>query len=194
MVSTAKVRSDSDAVTSLAAWSAKARVHTLVSVPNPTDDEADYRRRLGRVIVRLREASGMSQAKLAELVNRSEAALSRWETGKATPSAYDIRRIAVAVELPGEVADLLLYPPAVYDPVMERLFARIERFANERDATQPDPATQAELVDFGTESAIREGTRRQQERRGSPAPAGGSQPPTRRPRGTSAGPSRPEGR
>ena len=61
---------------------------------------------------------------------RSEAALSRWETGKSTPTAFDLRRIAMALELPTEAADILVFPPAVYDPVMDRLFERVEEFAN----------------------------------------------------------------
>jgi DNA-binding XRE family transcriptional regulator len=44
--------------------------------------EREYRRRLGRAIVQLRALHNVSQAWLAEKVGRSEAALSRWETGR----------------------------------------------------------------------------------------------------------------
>lgn len=70
--------------------------------------EREYRRRLGRAIVQLRALKNVSQAWLAEKVGRSEAALSRWETGKATPTAYDLRRIMELLDAP---ADVLLDPP-----------------------------------------------------------------------------------
>jgi len=89
--------------------------------------ERDYRRRLGRVIVQLREAANrMSQAELAERIDRSEAALSRWETGKATPTAFDLRQIAGVFALPGDALSVLIYPPAVYGPEMEHVFDLID--------------------------------------------------------------------
>src|SRR3954465_14661936 len=52
--------------------------------------ETNYKQRLGATITELRVIRRMSQAELAVRVGRSEAALSRWENGKAMPSAYDI--------------------------------------------------------------------------------------------------------
>ena len=80
---------------------------TVASVAGETG-ETDYQRRLGEVIVEVRVLRQMSQAELAVAIDRSEAALSRWETGKALPKAFDLRRIADALDMP---AEWLLYPP-----------------------------------------------------------------------------------
>ncbi len=64
----------------------------------------------------------MSQVHLAEALNRSEAAVSRWETGKATPSAFDLAELARIFGLRDDQLDLLLRPPKPPDgPVAERL-------------------------------------------------------------------------
>ena len=100
-------------------WSPRLRGHSLVVVPTGPN-EREYQRRLGKAITQLRALRGqMSQARLAELLERSEAAVSRWETGKATPSAWDLRRMCEILDAP---ADLLAFPPdAPVSPVAEAL-------------------------------------------------------------------------
>lgn len=94
------------------------RAPTLVAV----EKEAAYRRRLGRVIVELRVLRGFSQEELAGQIDRSTAAVSRWETGKVTPTAWDMRRICEVLDAP---ADLLLFPPDLpVSPIAELLEAR----------------------------------------------------------------------
>lgn len=89
--------------------------------------ERDYQRRLGQAIVQLRVLRHVSQARLAELLERSEAALSRWENGKATPSAWDLRRMCEILDAP---ADLLTFPPdEPVSPVAEALNHRAEEGA-----------------------------------------------------------------
>lgn len=84
--------------------------------------ESDYQRRLGKVLVQLRGLNNMSAATLAERLERSEAAVSRWETGKAAPRAFDLHRIAVLFGLDRETLDLLIFPPnGPVSPVAERL-------------------------------------------------------------------------
>jgi transcriptional regulator with XRE-family HTH domain len=123
MVSRQKVSSDNESLASLAAWSLRHRGLTLVPVSTSTA-EATYRKRLGDAIVQLRTLRGITQATLAERVNRSEAALSRWETGKATPSAFDLVMLAEILDAP---ADLLLSPPeSPVSPIAERLRASAE--------------------------------------------------------------------
>ena len=69
MVSIARPDIATDAATALAAWSARARVHTVPDVAKSVSaDEVEYRKRLGRAIVMLRNAAGLSQATLAERV------------------------------------------------------------------------------------------------------------------------------
>jgi len=68
----------------------------------------------------------MTQEKLAEMVGRSEAAVSRWETGKATPSAIDLRRMSEAFKLKLDELDLLIFPPeSPVSPVAARLAASV---------------------------------------------------------------------
>lgn len=93
-----------------------------------TAAEAEYRRRLGLVIVQLRELNGrMSAATLAEKLNRSEAALSRWENGKATPTAFDVRRLAEIFDLTERQLEILVFPPeGPVSPVAQALAAAVE--------------------------------------------------------------------
>lgn len=148
MVSIGEVHAASAIGTAAAAWSHQARIPTVPDVQQATRDERDYRRRLGKVIVDLRLAANkMSQAELAqEHLHRSEAALSRWENGKATPTAYDLHVIAKTFGLRTEDLHLLIFPPAVYSPEMERLFARVESYVNRLlpNGERVGPAAQAE--------------------------------------------------
>lgn len=128
-MSIAHTHSDSAQTTAMAAWSARSRPPSLDPMAKTlTAEEVDYRRRLGLVIVQLREIHGrMSAATLAEKLNRSEAALSRWENGKATPSAWDLRRLAEIFELTERQLELLVYPPeGPVSPVAQALAAAIE--------------------------------------------------------------------
>lgn len=123
MPSRAEVHRATDAATTVAAWSLRVREHRLTVVPNKPDEQ-DYQRRLGKALVQLRAMRGISQARLAELVERSEAAVSRWETGKATPSAWDIRILCEVLDCP---PDVLIEPPALpVSSVAEELARRIE--------------------------------------------------------------------
>lgn len=89
--------------------------------------ERDYRRLLGPAIVQLRGIRGLTQADLAEAINRSEAAVSRWETGKATPTAWDLRELARVLRLEDDQLDVLLRPPnGPVSPVAERLARAVE--------------------------------------------------------------------
>lgn len=80
------------------------------TVADVTEEEGEtsYLRHLGATIAEVRILSGMSQEQLAAKLNRSAAALSRWENGKVAPTAWDLRRLADILDVP---ADLLLYPP-----------------------------------------------------------------------------------
>lgn len=103
------------------AWSPLSRASTLFLVATTTG-EVEYRRLLGQAIVQLRAIRGLSQAQLAEGIGRSEAAVSRWETGKATPTAWDLREMARILELEDDQVDVLIRPPrGPVSPVAERL-------------------------------------------------------------------------
>lgn len=84
--------------------------HTVDGVAHEEEGETSYLEHLGRTIAEVRILSGLSQDELATALGRSAAALSRWENGKASPSAWDLRRLADVLDVP---PDLLLYPPEV---------------------------------------------------------------------------------
>ena len=115
------------------------RQHRLTVVPTQPDEHL-YRRRLGKAIVQLRAMRGISQEVLAERVGRSEAAVSRWETGKATPSAWDLRMLCEVLDAP---ADVLAFPPELpVSPVAEELARRVEAGARRGQGPADDsPAT-----------------------------------------------------
>lgn len=87
--------------------------------------EAQYLKRLGEVIVEVRVLLGITQADLAVLVDRSEAALSRWETGKASPSAVDLWRLWQRLPVPSR---WLVDPP---ESQVTRADLEIERVSEE---------------------------------------------------------------
>jgi transcriptional regulator with XRE-family HTH domain len=122
-MSIARLALDYDDPTAVAAWSPRDRGRIVTPVPVVvTNQEVEYRRLLGPAIVQLRAIAGISQAQLAERIGRSEAAVSRWETGKATPSAWDLREIARVASLDDDQLDVLVRPPkGPISPVAERL-------------------------------------------------------------------------
>lgn len=97
--------------------------------------EDDYRARLGPTLVELRRRRAKSAAWLAEKINRSEAAISRWETGKVTPTAYDLYRVAEALDVPCE---LLIYPPVREETMVGRALA-----VHDQGASGKAPAARA---------------------------------------------------
>lgn len=158
-----------NAVPSVAAWSARTRPHTRLrrgtDASSGTRLPASGLAHAGRFT---QLDDHLAQPKLAEAVGRSEAALSRWETGKATPSAFDLRRIATAFGMSEEGAYVLIYPPAVYSPEMQRVFESIHGLLHEAAV-----------------SGAKEGVRRERLAAGDPQPP--VPKPVRLPRDTAAG-------
>lgn len=121
------------------AWSSLLRFPTVDGVARTvTEEESDYKARLGAVIVQLRGLrGGMSQAELAVAIHRSEPTLSRWELGKSQPSAYDLTQLARVLDAPPE---LLLDPPEkAVSPVALALAALRSAEAGAAIAGSPTP-------------------------------------------------------
>ena len=57
------------------------------------DSRGDFMK-LGDKILMLRKKEGMSQEQLAEKLNVSRQAISRWESGSALPAANNIRQLS----------------------------------------------------------------------------------------------------
>jgi transcriptional regulator with XRE-family HTH domain len=53
-------------------------------------DERKYAAELGAWMRRKREARGLNQDEIAEVVGVSRCSVSRWETGRSMPSAYQL--------------------------------------------------------------------------------------------------------
>lgn len=49
---------------------------------------------MGEKIRALREAKGLSQNDLAEALGIDQSAVSKWESGKAEPTLFNVRRLA----------------------------------------------------------------------------------------------------
>lgn len=61
---------------------------------------------IGERIKNARERCGLSQAKLARLVGRSQSAVAEWETGESAPRRDIVPKIAVALEVSEEYLEL----------------------------------------------------------------------------------------
>lgn len=61
--------------------------------------------RVGSAIAELRRARGLTQAKLAEMINLEQEAISRWERGTRVPTLYRLQQLSDALEC--TVDDLL---------------------------------------------------------------------------------------
>ncbi|MEA4965948.1 MAG: helix-turn-helix transcriptional regulator [Oscillospiraceae bacterium] len=66
-------------------------------------------------LIRLRLASGMTQAELGEKLNYSDKSISKWERGDAVPDAFVLKQIA---EIFGVTVDYLLQPHSEIEPVI----------------------------------------------------------------------------
>ena len=78
-------------------------------------------------LIRLRQASGMTQAELGEKLSYSDKTVSKWERGESIPDAYVLMRLADIYGL--TVNDLLRDGSAWQDPAEK---ARAEQKAGER--------------------------------------------------------------
>lgn len=176
MVSIGRAATGIAATAAVPAWPHEWARPTLVSVSKTpvSAQERTYRQRLGATIVQLRAIHDISQARLAEMVERSEAAVSRWETGKATPSAFDLRRMADVFGLGVDLVDLLVFPLATpASPVAERLGVTQPR--PEFVPTADEVALTAKVVRSGAAEAMRRD--RNRTAGAPPAPPGSPRPP-----------------
>ena len=70
---------------------------------------------LGDTIARLRQASGLSQSELAEMLYVTRQAVSRWENGETTPGIDMCKLIAVTLDVP--ISSLLEMPKVGEGPL-----------------------------------------------------------------------------
>ncbi len=56
--------------------------------------EIDFNTTLAKNLVKFRKASGLTQAKLAELINYSGKSVSKWERGEGVPDIYTLTMIS----------------------------------------------------------------------------------------------------
>lgn len=75
---------------------------------------------LSEKLVKLRKAKGLSQLKLAEMMDVSRQAVSRWEAGKAAPSTDNLKYLGSLYDVPLEY---LLYDDAL-EPICLNLEER----------------------------------------------------------------------
>lgn len=76
--------------------------------PTPTTDEAHdalLAARVGTAIAEQRRARGLTQAKLAEMIDLEQEAISRWERGTRMPTLHRLQQLSDALDCS---VDLLL--------------------------------------------------------------------------------------
>ena len=66
-------------------------------------DEQAFRLQFGRTLEEKRKEKGLTQAQLAEKLNYTDKAVSKWERGESLPDAYTILRAAEALGCPVSV-------------------------------------------------------------------------------------------
>ncbi|WP_078041041.1 helix-turn-helix domain-containing protein [Burkholderia cenocepacia] len=67
----------------------------------PSSDEtqdAQLASRVGAAIAEIRRARGLTQAKLAEMIDLEQEAISRWERGMRAPTLYRLQQLSDALE------------------------------------------------------------------------------------------------
>lgn len=72
---------------------------------------------IGKNIIELRKSNGMTQAELAEKINYSDKAVSKWECGDAMPDVSVLKQLA---ELLGVTVDYLLCEEHTQAPVIQQ--------------------------------------------------------------------------
>lgn len=80
----------------------------------------------GRRLRELREAAGLSQSKLATMMEVSRNAISQWESGETQPSSRRLSKLARILKVP--IDDIMASAPEVRDKILnasERLLDRI---------------------------------------------------------------------
>ncbi|MBH9659403.1 helix-turn-helix transcriptional regulator [Burkholderia pseudomallei] len=67
---------------------------------SPTDDAQDalLAARVGTAIAEQRRARGLTQAKLAEMINLEQEAISRWERGARMPTLHRLQQLSDALD------------------------------------------------------------------------------------------------
>lgn len=116
----------------------------------------------------VREASGMTQREMSSIVNLSQDALSRTETGKREPDLFLIREYAIRCSV---TADFLLFAqlstreiPRHVQDVFLSAWPGLQALQERRDSSHPDTATE-----YGTSRDAKLRTSRQSARRGRPS-------------------------
>lgn len=67
---------------------------------SPADDDQDalLAARVGTAIAEQRRARGLTQAKLAEMINLEQEAISRWERGTRMPTLHRLQQLSDALD------------------------------------------------------------------------------------------------
>ena len=73
----------------------------------------DIKENLSQNLIKFRKASGLTQIELAEKLNYSDKAVSKWERGESIPDLSVLKNIA---DLYGVTIDTLISPPSHKKP------------------------------------------------------------------------------
>lgn len=111
----------------------RAPVPTVLRVDSETSVEADFGRRLGRLLRELRLATmkdngqRLTQEDVAEAIGKASDTIGRWEKGSHMPSAFDVARLAALYHVPSGKRAIFLDPPEWTNPIADLLEAEWEQ-------------------------------------------------------------------
>jgi putative transcriptional regulator len=63
-------------------------------------DKIEFQKRLAKQIVILRREKGLSQVDFGHLIEMEKQNVNRLENGRTNPTAYTLKKIAIALEIP----------------------------------------------------------------------------------------------
>lgn len=87
-------------------------------------DINEIRQNVADNVIRLRTSNGMTQAQLAEKLDYSDKAVSKWERGESVPDVFVLKQIA---DLFGVTVDDLIRKPGEISPVNEKEVQRVKK-------------------------------------------------------------------
>lgn len=138
-------------------WSRRAALPTVLPVPGGEDgDRRAFRRRLGVTLGRVRRRlTNLTQQDVADHLGVDVETVGRYERGEREPKAFELHRLAIKYDVPGE---WFMFPTDSVTELDARIAARRDELAVEAAALARERL--AEEVEASQDAASRRASRR----------------------------------